>query len=263
MEAEEKEKTSEKEKINDKDIGILDHLDEVRKRLFTTLGIFIVASTISFVFSNAVLELFRKPFSSGVQLVFITPLEMLAAKFKVALLGGVVFSLPFLLWQIVAFMMPGLYPREKKVIFFSISFGFLLFVGGVYFAFAHILPITLRYLLSLGSDEVLPMLSVGKYLSFSIMMVLSIGLIFQLPMVMLALSSLGIINYELLSKKRKYAIFGIFIVTAVITPTPDAITLIAVSFPLIFLFEISVWMIYFLEKFKRKEKVQCEEGGSL
>ena len=240
----------------DKEIGILDHLDEVRKRLFTSLGIFIIFTLISFVFSDVVLEFFKRPFNKEVQLVFITPMEMLAAKFKVAILGGVVLSFPFLLWQIAAFILPGLYSREKRIVFFSIPLGLFLFGGGVYFAFDHILPVTLGYLLSLGSDEVLPMLSVGKYLSFAIMLVLSIGVVFQLPMVMLVLNSLGIISYEFISKKRKYAIFGIFVITAVITPTPDALTLVAVSFPLIFLLELSIWLVYFFEKLKRREKVE-------
>ena len=240
----------------DKEIGILDHLDEVRKRIFTFLVIFIIFTLMSFVFSDVVLELFKSPFGEEVQLVFITPLEMLAAKFKVALLGGVAISFPFFLWHVAAFVLPGLYSREKKIVFFSIPFGFFLFVGGVYFAFVHILPVTLGYLLSLGSSEVLPMLSVGKYLSFAVMLVLSIGVVFQLPMVMLVLNSLGIISYEFISKKRKYAIFGIFVITAVITPTPDALTLIAVSFPLIFLLEVSIWLVYFFEKLRRREKAE-------
>jgi len=112
--------------------------------------------------------------------------------------------------------------------------------------------------MSFGGEHMKPMLSVGKYFSFVITLTMSLGIVFELPIVMLILSKFGIVNHQRLVKKRKYALLIIVIITAIITPTPDAITLLAVSVPLIMLFELSIWLIFVYEKVFSRKKLEDE-----
>jgi sec-independent protein translocase protein TatC len=232
---------------NTNDMEILDHLDELRKRLIICVLFILVFSIISYIKSDEIIDFLRDPLGN-IELVFITPTEGFMTKLKVAFFGGVVLSSPIIFTQTVLFVSPGLYKKEKILLFSCLPFIIGLFLGGIYFCFRFILPTTLNYLMSFGGEFMSPMISVNKYFSFVIVITLGLGLLFELPMVMLLLSRIGIINHEMLSKKRKYAMFIIVVIAAIITPTPDMVTLLAVSVPLIVLYELSLWLILIFDK---------------
>lgn len=233
--------------LNTNDMEILDHLEELRKRLIISVIFILVFSILSYTRSDEIIDFLRKPLGN-IELVFITPTEGFMTKLKVAFFGGIVFSSPIIFTQTILFVSPGLYKKEKILLFSCLPFIIVLFLGGIYFCFRFILPTTLDYLMSFGTSSMSPMISVNKYFSFVIIITLGLGLLFELPIIMLLLSRIGIISYEVLSKKRKYAIFIIVVITAMITPTPDMVTLLAVSVPLIVLYELSLWLILIFDK---------------
>lgn len=235
-----------------KEIDILEHLDELRKRIIICLLFIVAFSILAYIKSNFITQILKEPLGN-IDLVFITPIEGFLTKLKIAIFGGLVTASPIIFLQTLLFISPGLYKKEKIKLFFSLPFIVALFFSGIYFCFSFVLPTTLKYLMSFGNEHMKPMLSVGKYFSFVIMLTVIIGLVFELPMAMLALAKFGLINYKKLAKKRKYALFMIVVVTAIITPTPDAVTLLAVSIPLVLLFEISLVIMFIYDKLSRSK----------
>ncbi|WFD12258.1 twin-arginine translocase subunit TatC [Tepidibacter hydrothermalis] len=243
---------------NEFEMTIIEHLDELRKRLIICIVFTLIFSSVAYVKSASIIELLKLPLGD-IDLVFITPIEGFLTKLKVAVFGGMLLSSPVMFLQTLLFISPAMYKREKVFLFLSLPFIISLFFGGIYFCFSFILPTTLKFLMSFSNDSMQPMLSVNKYFSFVIMMTLSIGLIFELPLVMLLLSKFGIINYEMLAKKRKYAVLAIVVITAILTPTPDAFTLLAVSLPLVVLFELSLGLMYLNNKIIGKRRAKDEQ----
>lgn len=236
------------------EMSIIEHLDELRKRILICAAFIVIFSILSYTKSEEITSLLKEPLGD-IDLVFITPIEGFVTKLMVAVFGGIVISSPIIFLQTLLFISPAMYKKEKVITFLSLPFIVGLFLGGIYFCFIFILPTTLKYLMSFGNEQMKPMLSVGKYFSFVILLTVAIGAIFEMPMVMLLLTKFGIINYEILAKKRKYALLMIVIITAILTPTPDAFTLLAVSLPLILLFEISLIVMYLHNRlFVRRRK---------
>lgn len=232
------------------EIDILEHLDELRKRIIICVMFTLAFSVLSYIKSDMITMLLKEPLGN-IDLVFITPVEGFLTKIKIAVFGGLVLASPIIFLQTLLFISPGLYKKEKIILFCSLPFIVALFFGGIYFCFSFILPTTLNYLMSFGNEHMKPMLSAGKYFSFVIMLTAIIGSVFELPMIMLILTKFRIINYKKLAKKRKYALFMIVVITAIITPTPDVVTLLAVSVPLVLLFELSLVIMFIYDKLSR------------
>ena len=173
---------------------------------------------------------------------------------KIAFFASLFFTSPYIFYQIWRFIAPGLYPSEKRyVIPFVISSTFL-FIAGVLFGYFLALPPAFEFFVAFGTDFLKPMISFREYLSFSLKMLLAFGLSFELPVFIFFMAKLGIVNTAMLRKKRRYAILIIFIVAAVLTPSPDAFSQILMAVPLMVLYEISI----FLAKYAEKKKVEAE-----
>lgn len=239
------------------EMDILEHLDELRKRIIICAVFTLVFSIAAYIKSDWITKLLKTPLGD-IDLVFLTPVEGFITKLKVAAFGGMVLASPIMFFHTLKFISPGMYRKEKILLFSSLPFMVILFFGGIYFCFAYILPTTLNYLMSFGNEYMKPMLSVGKYFSFAIMLTFTLGVIFELPMLMLLLSKFGLINYKTLAKKRKYALLIIVVITALITPTPDAVTLLAVSLPLVLLFELSLGVMFIHHKIFNKRRIKVD-----
>lgn len=241
-----------------KESTIIEHLDELRKRILISCVFILIFSVLAYAKSSFIIAMLKQPLGN-IDLVFLAPIEGFMTKLKVALFGGIVLSSPIIFLETLLFISPALYKNEKILLFSSLPFIVGLFFGGIYFCYQIIMPTTLKYLMSFGNEYMKPMLSVDKYYSFITMFTLIMGLIFELPLIMLVLSKFGIINYKMLAKKRKYALLMIVVVTAVLTPTPDAFTLLAVALPLLFLFEISIGILMLFDKVTKRKKNKDEE----
>ncbi len=246
---------------------ILTHLEELRRRLIIAGGTWLVAFFVCYAFSDTLFryisEPVRKALPAGSSLVFLTATEPFFTYMKIAALAALIVSLPVILWQIWAFVSPGLYTREKR---FAVSFvgsSCLCFGAGAYLGFTYIFPTIFSMLIKfgIGSTEVTAMLSMGAYLSLAALMLLAFGLIAEVPIVILILARMGVVDHHWLRKNRKYMIIVAFVFAAIITPGPDVLSQISLAIPFIILYEVGIVLARFFGKKKDVELPAAEKEG--
>jgi sec-independent protein translocase protein TatC len=218
---------------------LLEHLRELRKRLLISLSVFISASAISLPLAPFVLNRMREDLMKEVFFIVLSPQEALMVEIKVSLLMGFIRSFPVSVYQMWAFIAPGLLGKEKKILSYVLLPSIVLFLLGAGFAYYLLLPVTLSFLISVAYTVAFPLFSLNQTLNFIIPLILSFGLVFQLPLIVAVLSKLGVVNPCLLTSKRRYVILLTFLVAAVITD-PSVVTQILVAIPIILLYEMSI-----------------------
>jgi len=223
-----------------------DHLEELRQRLFVSLGAWFAASVIFFYFTDAVLAFLVAPIG---HLVYTAPAEAFTAHLLLTFLGGFFVALPVILYEVWAFTASGLTEQERKYIRVFGPASFVLFLLGACFSYWILVPISLKFLLSFSTEEIAAMITVYKYISFVGTFVVAGGMVFELPLILLFLAKIGVATPEFLRQKRPYAIVGIFILSAIITP-PDVVSQILMGLPLILLYEVGLLAV----KWAYKEK---------
>ena len=240
--------------INDKPMPLMDHLKELRQRVLWSVGAFILAFAVCYYFSQQIYAFLAQPLadilsrqSGGERRMIFTALyEAFFTYLKVAFFGAVFFSFPIWATQLWLFVAPGLYRSEKRAIAPFLVASPFLFLLGAALAYYFIFPLAWQFFISFetppGSGGIPVQLEakVGEYLSLVMHMILAFGIAFQLPVLLTLLVKVGILNVESLRKGRRYAIVGMFVVAAVITP-PDIISQIGLALPLILLYELSIF----------------------
>lgn len=230
-------------------------IEKFRKTIITLFIIVIIASAIMYFQVDYIINILTKPLN-GIKLYFMTPVEGIMTKMKVALLGGVVVSSPIIAYILVAMAASKITKKVRILLYFVvIPFSVMLFLGGILFGYKLLLPSTINFLLNCGNDFMRANLSGSNYFSFIETLMLAVGLLFELPLVLIALSRINIVNCKMLKEKRKFAIMISLIVVAFIAPSLDALTFILVTLPIIALYEISILCIYILEKSDKKKSV--------
>ncbi len=229
--------------------SFLEHLGDLRKCLIGVVLALLFGFAGSLFISR---ELLRFITANAGKLVFLRPAEALMAQLKVALINGIVVSLPITLWRIGCFLWPAFYPRERKTLLFFLPFCFLLFCTGLGFGYFVVVRVGYEFLLSFASDTLQPMISLEKYISFVLSSILICGTIFMLPIVILILNRIGILKASFLRRQQKLIIIGLMALVAILTPTVDAVSMILVFLPLLFLFELSVLLASISERRKAK-----------
>lgn len=224
------------DRSKDKQLTLSEHLNELRGRLIKAIISLLVATCILYNFVKSILPHIIKP--AG-KLVFIAPQEAFVSNIKIAFFGGILLSSPLIIYQIWRFVSDGLQPNEKKYILIFAPFSLILFLIGASFGYFIITPIGIKFLLAFATDHLVPMITISKYISFVGMLTLAFGTIFQLPLVSLFLTKIGIVTPALLKEKRKHAIVVMFIAAATLTP-PDVITQCLMAVPLLILYEIGI-----------------------
>lgn len=217
-------------------ISFHDHVEELQARLIKSIVAIFVASCLFYIVIDEVFAVLVKPVG---QLVFTAPGEAFVARIMLTLLGGFFLALPVVLYQIWQFVATGLKEYETRYIKIFAPCSFFLFVMGSLFAYFITVPISIRFLLGFSSDFIVPMITVKNYISFVGTMVLAFGVVFELPLVLVFLTKIGIATPAFLAQKRKHAIVLILIVSAFITP-PDFITQLIMAAPLIILYEAGI-----------------------
>lgn len=241
-------------------LGLLDWLHRFRRKLIFMALLPLLAAVAVYFYADWVIQLISRPIE-GLSLYFMTPVEGFTARVKVALGGGLVLACPFLVYLGVSLFTTRASRRKKFLLYMVVVPAILiLFGGGLVFGYFLVLPATIGFLVGCGNEFMEPMLMGSSYFSFVIILLLCIGLIFELPVVMILLSRIGLVKSDYLQKQRRVVIMLILVVTAVITPTPDAFTLLLVAVPLVILYELSIWCIYLLERFSHKRLNQGEES---
>jgi sec-independent protein translocase protein TatC len=218
---------------------LMEHLKELRTRLIRAFLALAVTTGASFLFVKPVLEILIAPMGDTLPQA-LKPTEVLGNYMKVALICGFTLAMPFIVYQIGRFVAPGLTKPEKRWLFILVPGATLCFVAGVAFAYFVMMPAAIPFLLGFLSDVVEQKWAIGEYLSFVTSLLLWIGLAFELPLFVFFLAKLGLVNAEMLSRNRKYAVVAIAILAAVITPTVDPLNMALVMGPLVVLYELGV-----------------------
>jgi sec-independent protein translocase protein TatC len=225
--------------IEDPKMPLTEHLRELRKRLLIAMSGIGVAFLVAWYFSMQIVEFVKRPVEPYVgHLQFDTLTDPFFTHMKTAFFAAVFVTFPLTLYEIWAFVGPGLYKREKHIMWPFLLLSFPLFVGGGSFCYYVVFPYAVEFLV--GFDKTLvPSLRIGDYVSFAMRITFVFGLVFELPLISLLLTRMGMLTPQFLSRNRRYAIVIIFVVAALLTP-PDAFTQILLAGPLLVLYEISV-----------------------
>jgi len=219
------------------------HLKELRDRLVVSLAGLAVAFIVAYSFKEKIFHFLMQPFikvmPAGSSFIFTSITEAFITYFKVSLVAALFLAAPVILYEVWMFVAPGLYEKEKKYIAPFIIFGSFFFVGGALFCYYVTMPVVYRFFVSYAGTMIIPMPSLKEYMSLTLKMLVIFGLIFQMPLVAYYLAKAGIINYKGLAKKRRYAILGIAVLSAIITP-PEVSSQLLMALPMYGLFELSV-----------------------
>ena len=242
--------------MEDKELNIIDHLDELRTRLIITLAAFIIFFIVGFIFVEEIYNWLVRDLE--VKLIVLGPSDILWVYFMLAAVIAFAGTIPVLATQIWLFIKPALKPIERKISLSYIPALFILFIVGLCFGYFVIFPTVMNFLIELGGEMMVTNFTAEKYFQFIFNTTIPFGVLFELPVVMMFLTSLGIINPYVLSKIRKYAYFVLIIIAILISP-PDFMSDFLVAVPLIFLYEISVSFSKIVYKRKLKKEKQWQE----
>jgi sec-independent protein translocase protein TatC len=245
----------------------LDHLEDLRWTLIKMAVALGCAMVVGFSFSVRLVAIVQEPLRK-IDPKLLTELKVFGVvdpfiiSLQLSFYAGLVLAFPFLLWFLAQFVIPALTKRERHAVFPAIFIGFALFLVGVVFAYRWVLPETLgfffKYAQSYGWQ---PYWTVRDYFSFVTHLVISIGLAFEMPVLVLLLVKLGLLSFDIMRRTRTFAIPIIFVLAAVIAPTPDPLTLFALGLPMCLLYEACIWMAWLVERRGKKAAAALDDRG--
>ncbi len=235
----------------EKNQNLNDHLKELRVRLIRSLWAVLIVAAIAYAYSEQLFDYLRLPAQKYLPsggLVFTHPTDKFMAHLKIAIYSGLGLSCPVWLYQLWAFVAPGLYQKEKKYATLFILSGSLLMLLGISFCYFAVLPPAFEFLFNFGGSVDKPMITITEYLGFVVQMTLMFGVAFQLPLVLVLLGISGIVTSQFLRKQRRIAYFLLGVLSAVLTPTPDALSMFMMLIPMTILFEIAIFLVARVQK---------------
>jgi len=244
-------------------MGFLDHLEELRKRIVYSIIAVGVGCAACWGYRERIYAIMQRPIMDALKknglsekLVYLNPTEPFNLYLKIAALAGLFLTSPFVLYQVWMFISPGLYRREKRYVtpFMISTIG--LFTCGGYFGYRIVYPRALDFLINFGK-QFTPMITIGEYTHLFLSIVLGMGLIFEMPILVFFLAFMGILSPGFMLKHFRYAILIIFIIAAIVTPTPDVVNMCIFAAPMVGLYAVSVgvaWLVHPKQREARKEK---------
>jgi sec-independent protein translocase protein TatC len=244
------------------EMPFLDHLEELRWRILWSLIALLVGMIVAFLLVTRV-DVIRflmapiEPYLQGRKLVYTHPGESFGIVMKVSFGVGLVLALPVIIYQVWAFLSPALYRHEKKVVIPVIVGAVILFAIGVVVAYTAILPLTLRFLLTFETEALEPMITAAQYFGFAITMSLAFGAVFELPIVVVALTALGLVTPRMLRRFRRYAVILSMVAGALITPGGDLLSLALLTGPIYLLYEASILLAHIVHR-RRENRIAAE-----
>jgi sec-independent protein translocase protein TatC len=244
---------------NSKEMSVWEHISELRGKLFWALISLVVTTLVSFMFAQYAIEVLAVPIGGIKNVVSIEVTENVGVFFRVSLLSGFILALPFILFQLISYVSPGLYPHEKRMLLLFIPIATLLFVSGVAFSYFVMLPTAIPFLVSVLGVQTLPRLS--NYIDFVTNLMFWIGVAFETPLIVFALAKFHIVTSSALLKQWRFAIVIIAVIAAVVTPTPDPVNMSILMAPLFMLYLLSVLFAYIAnpERQTREERAAKAE----
>lgn len=241
-------------------MSFLEHLEELRKRIFHALVAVGCGMGLCWWYHEALFAFMQKPIldvlrSNGLpqKLVYLTPAEPFNLYLKVSALAGLFVTSPYVLYQVWLFISPGLYRREKK---YAVPFLFstvLLFVAGGYFGYRMVYPAALRFLIGIGG-QFTPMITIHEYTDLFLTVILGLGLVFEMPILVFFLALMGVVSAPWMWRNIRYAVLGIFIVAGALAPTPDISSMCIFAAPMLALYVVSIAIAWFVHPTQRKAR---------
>ena len=233
-----------------KEMTFMGHLIEMRQRLIKSAVALFITTIIAFIFAKSIFEFLIAPAPDDISLIYTEMTGFIGPYMKVSLAAGIILAMPVLVYQVIMFISPAMTRREKKYVYFTLPWIMLMFLGGVAFAYYILLPPATDFLINWQgwspfestntSDIARPEIKIDNYVSIVTRVLVSVGIVFETPVIITFLASIGVVKPEWLARKRRWAIVVAFILAAIITPTFDPINQSLVAFPLIILYEISI-----------------------
>ncbi len=254
---------------SDISMPFLEHLEELRQRLFYCAVAVLVGGVAAWVLFTQIpgfdpLEFLARPatdYLHGKKLVYTGPADLFQMQLNVGFVVAMVIASPVIAYQIWGFVAPAMYAKEKRVAIPVILSAVLLFVLGVALAYLTVLPLTMKFFLGIETAAAEPMLTLKEFIHLEIYMCVGFGIAFQLPIVVMGLTAIGLVTPTLLAKGRRFAVVGVLIVAAAITPDPT--TMFLMAGPLYALYEISIWVSKMIYRWRqRREDGQDDDEGS-
>jgi len=232
------------EEENEIEMSFLDHLEELRWRIIYALIGIVIGTVIAWIFIDPLVNyiLLEPAKKSGAELQNLKPFGQLFLFVQVAIIAGIILSLPNIFYQLWKFISPALRQKERKYILSIVLFTTFCFLAGIAFAYFVMLPMTLKFAAQFGSEQIKNEFAIDEYISIIISVMLAAGFVFELPMVSFFLSKLGILTPAFMKKFRKHAIVSIMILAAFLTPGTDPVSQVILAVPLVLLYEISIFI---------------------
>jgi sec-independent protein translocase protein TatC len=239
-------------------MSLMEHLDELRRRIVHSAAYLAGGFIIAWFLRNYLLHFLQAPLLHiGKSLVFTHPMDALNLYLQVALLGGAILASPFILYQVWLFIAPGLYQKERRFVvpFMAATVG--LFLGGASFGYFFVLPGAIKILILGFGHDFTPMVTIEDYSGFFLSVILGLGISFELPILIFFLAMFGVVSPKFLWKNIRYAVLAVFLVAAVICPSPDPWTMCIYAVPMLALYCIGILVAWWVHPSRRKAKEEA------
>jgi sec-independent protein translocase protein TatC len=236
-------------------MSLMEHLDELRKRIVRSFIFLVLGCAVAGIFYKQLVGFIQAPLNRiGKSLVFTHPMDPLNLDLQVSLIGGAIIASPFILYQVWLFIAPGLYQKERRFVipFMAATVG--LFLAGAAFGYFWVLPGALQILIVDFGKNFTPMVTIEEYSSFFLSIILGLGISFELPILIFFLALFGIVSPSFLWRNIRYAILAVFVVAAVICPSPDPWTMCIYAVPMLVLYLIGIAVAWWVHPSRRKKK---------
>ncbi len=253
----------EEEQLNGKQMSFLEHLEELRQRLLRSVLALGIGFAVCFYYSDKIYGLLARPLTDTLRslhmpekLVYTNPTDPFNLYIKLSIVAGLFVASPYVLWQLWLFISPGLYRHEKRYVWPFVLMTSGLFMAGGFFAYRLAFPAALRFLVEFG-QRFQPMISINEYWNLALTIIVGVGVVFELPVVILLLSIFGIVTPKFLLKHIRYAVLISAVVAAALAPTPDWTTLFMFWIPMVGLYVLSIglsWLVYLKKNWKRRHE---------
>jgi sec-independent protein translocase protein TatC len=224
----------------DKELSLMQHLGELRNRLMVASFGVLIATAVAFFFAKDIILALEAPANLKKPLQLISPTEGFTTYMRVSLFTGIALAMPVILYEIYAYVDPALRPKERRFLLTLGPFVLLLFVGGMAFCYFLLLPNAINFLFTFGSEVFEASPRASEYIAFVTTFILGVGLVFEMPVIIFAVTRVGLVQRSWLAKRRPYVVLICFVLGAVITPTPDPFNQTLVAVPMYLLFELGL-----------------------
>jgi sec-independent protein translocase protein TatC len=239
-------------------MSLMEHLEELRKRIVHSAIYLTVGFFVAWFFHDRIVDFFQAPILRiGKKLMFTHPMDALNFDLYASLLAGAILTAPFILYQVWLFIAPGLYKKERRFVVPFMAATIVLFLTGAAFGYFWVLPAAIKILVVKFGEPYMPMISIDDYTGFFLSVILGLGISFELPILIFFLAMFGIVSPKFLWQNIRYAILAVFIVAAIITPSPDPWTMCAYALPMLTLYLIGIGVAWWVHPSRKKKKKEA------